>query len=525
MTFMEKHELRFLLMLLISGIILFQACNQTEYPKREMRAVWVATVRNIDWPSEPGLPVRQQKNEITALLDQHKANGMNAIVFQVRPGCDALYASALEPWSRWLTGIQGEAPEPLYDPLQMFVDECRKRNMELHAWFNPYRAVVNFAENPIDSNHVASRHPEWILTYGDNRYLNPGLQEVRDYVCNVVADVVRRYDIAAVHMDDYFYPYKIEGQEFPDEEAFLNFPDGFLPEQKEDWRRHNVDLIIKQLQDTIKSIKPCVQLGISPFGVWRNKDKDPAGSETASKQTNYDDLYADILLWLKEGWIDYVVPQAYWHIGFEIADHQKIAEWWDSNSFNRNLYIGNGVHRFDRKSKTKQWRSSKELVKQLELDRNLKNVSGNFYFNSRAFQRNPVKLNKAIQKKIYPYPALIPVNPALPVIRPEPPVNLQFTPEGKEIKITWDPGSANTWYYVVYCFRKKDEIDLSDPTKILSITMEPGISVSKKDYRNKNKFLITAVSRTHHESKASVEIMISEQGAIGNLKCVFSVFR
>ena len=341
------------LIILFQLIFLSVILQAQNYPKREMRAVWVATVRNIDWPSKQGLSVADQQKELIDLIDLHKENGMNVIVFQVRPACDAMYQSTYEPWAQWLTGIQGKTPEPFYDPLEYIIEECHKRNMELHAWFNPYRAVSDYETFLLDSSHIAIQHPEMIIAYGKNKYLNPGLPETRDYVTKIVADVVSGYDIDAVHMDDYFYPYKIAGLELPDEDTFRKYSRGFAESKKEDWRRDNVDLVIKMLQDTIKSIKPWVKFGISPFGVWRNSNVDPKGSDTKAGQTNYDDLYADILKWLKKGWIDYVTPQAYWHIGFEIADHKIIAEWWNGNSFNRNLYIGHGIHRLDKKSKYK----------------------------------------------------------------------------------------------------------------------------------------------------------------------------
>jgi uncharacterized lipoprotein YddW (UPF0748 family) len=312
-------------------------------------------------------------------------------------------------------------------------------------------------------------------------------------------------------MDDYFYPYKIKDQEFPDEATFRKYARGFQPDEKEDWRRNNVDLIIQQLQDTIKAIKPWVQFGISPFGVWRNKGKDPMGSETASSQTNYDDLYADILLWLREAWIDYVVPQAYWHIGFDIADHQKIAEWWDTNSYDRVLYIGNGAHRLNRKSETREWRSPKEIIRQIDLDRSLPNVSGNFYFNSRAFQRNPVNINRTMQKKIYPYPALIPVNPSMPEIRPEPPSDLVVQEKGKHILLTWNAGSVHTTrYFVVYSFGKRDFQDTENPRHIYLTTTKNKLLLNKRFalFRNTRIFRITAVSRSHHESSPTEGVEI-----------------
>ncbi len=501
--FRIPHKITTILLLIIFCTIVIQA--QEEYPKREMRAVWVATVRNIDWPSKAGLTVNEQKSELINLLNVHQENGMNAIVFQVRPACDALYNSKYEPWAQWITGKQGQAPDPFYDPLKMIIEECHKRNMELHAWFNPYRAVTGYEDVILDSSHIAVTHPEMVLSYGKNKYLNPGLPETRDYVTKVVADVVSRYDIDAVHMDDYFYPYKIRGIDFPDEEAFQKYHGSFGTEEKENWRRNNVDLVIKQIQDTIKVLKPWVKFGISPFGVWRNKSTDPLGSDTRAKQTNYDDLYADILKWLREGWIDYVTPQAYWHIGFEIADHQKISEWWDTNSYHKNLYIGLGVHRLNKKSKYKEWRSNKQIVRQIELSRSLPNVSGNFYFSSKVFIKNPLRLNQILRKKMYPYPALIPVNPSLPGKPPSPPDNPEVTSTRDSVFISWNHNipPAGKGYFVVYRYKDKEEINTDDPSAILLLTNKPEISLKKRFFisRRKYKLLITSVSRSHYESE------------------------
>ncbi len=483
---------------------------QKKFPKREIRAVWVATVYNIDWPSRLGLPVEEQKKELIEMLEQHKRNGMNAIVYQVRPACDAMYHSKLEPWAKWITGTQGKAPDPYYDPLEMMVEECHKRNMELHAWFNPFRAVSRYENIILDSSHIAIKHPEMIITYGDNKHLNPGLPETRNYVSSVVADVVRRYDIDAVHMDDYFYPYKIEGEKFEDQDAFDSCPGNFLPGEIDDWRRNNVDLAIQQIQDSIKGLKPWVRFGISPFGVWRNRSMDPKGSDTQSSQTNYDDLYADILKWLENGWIDYVTPQAYWHIGFEIADHQKIAEWWDTNSYGRNLYIGHGVHRLDKDSKNREWQSSKEIIRQLKLSRSLPNVSGNFYFSSKVFMKDPVEINKTLQKKIYPYPALIPVNPAIPGKKPERPQNLEVLTDGDNYKLRWKQNPDTGSYYVVYRFKGKLKGKMDDPANICAITNFTEYELKKQPFyrRKKHSYIVTSVSRTHHESEPSEMITI-----------------
>lgn len=478
---------------------------QTEFPKREIRAVWVATVRNIDWPSRSGLPVEEQKRELIEMLDQHKKNGLNVIVYQVRPACDAMYYSKLEPWAQWITGIQGKAPDPYYDPLKMIIEECHKRNMELHAWFNPFRAVSGYKNFKLDSSHIAVKHPEMIISYGDNKHLNPGLPETRVYVSSVIADVVRRYDIDAVHMDDYFYPYKIAGELFADHEAFIKYQGDFSSEEIDDWRRHNVNLAIQQIQDSIKSLKSWVRFGISPMGVWRNRSVDPEGSDTQTNQTCYDDLYADILKWVRNGWIDYVAPQAYRQIGYEIADHKKIAEWWDTNSYGINLYMGHGVHRLNKNSDDMAWQSSEEIVRQLKLARSLPNISGDFYFSSKVFMKDPVGINKTLQEKIYPYPALIPINSAIPGNKPEPPLNLEVLTDRDNYKLKWEHNTEPGTYYVVYCFKGKVKGKLDDPANICAITNFKKYELKKQPFyrKKKYKYIVTSVSRTHHESEPS----------------------
>jgi len=365
------------IVLVVQFLMLVQWSLQAgKYPKREMRAVWIATVGNIDWPSRSGLSVDMQQNEMIELLDLAKEYHFNTVVFQIRPATDAFYQSELEPWSQWLAGEQGVAPDPFYDPLEFTIAECRKRGLDIHVWMNPYRAVFDTAKSSVADNHPIKQHPEWFVTYGNKAYFNPGLPETRNHVCHVVADVIRRYNVDAVHFDDYFYPYRISGQEFPDQEAFELNPEGFESSQKEDWRRHNVDLIIRQLHDTIKTIASHVELGISPFGVWRNKEKDNRGSATKAGQTNYDDLYADVLKWQKEGWIDYIAPQIYWHIGKEVADYAVLVDWWNQNAYDCPLYIGHALYRLDINSKDKAWQKSKQIDKQIRLNRKNEHIGG-----------------------------------------------------------------------------------------------------------------------------------------------------
>jgi len=243
--------------------------SQTIPPKREFRSVWIATVTNIDWPSSKTLSPSAQRTEYINILNKHKLNGLNAVVTQIRPSCDAFYQSPFEPWSEWLSGTQGVAPNPFYDPLIFMIDETHKRGMEFHAWFNPYRAVVNKNSSSVSSSHVSVVHPDWIREFGNLKLLDPGLPQVREYVAKVIMDVVRRYDIDGVHFDDYFYPYPQTGVVFQDSATFSNYPNGFT--NKEDWRRNNVNLLIKALSDSIKAVKPHVKFGISPFAIWKNQ--------------------------------------------------------------------------------------------------------------------------------------------------------------------------------------------------------------------------------------------------------------
>ena len=333
----------------LSFILLFFTsliCAQSN--KRALRGVWVATVANIDWPTKKGLTAEEQKQEMIYLLDKVKDYNMNTVVFQIRPTADAFYRSKYEPFSHWLTGIQGQ--EPGYDPLQFTIDECHRRGLYIHVWLNPYRInndTVGY--NTYAKDHIINKHPEWVINYGKAKYFDPGLDEVRKFNCDVVRDIVSNYDIDAIHMDDYFYPYKIKGQEFPDSLTFAKYPRGFT--DKGDWRRNNVNMVIKEINETIKAEKPWVEFGISPFAVWRNKTEDPRGSDTRA-MTNYDGLYADILLWQEKGWIDYVLPQLYFYIGYPIADYAVLADWWSKYNYGANVYAGLAPYRVSKKAKT-----------------------------------------------------------------------------------------------------------------------------------------------------------------------------
>jgi uncharacterized lipoprotein YddW (UPF0748 family) len=374
----------------------------------EFRGVWIATVDNIDWPKKNQFNVDSQKKEFIRQLDMHQANGMNAVIVQVRPAADAFYPSPFEPWSQWLTGKQGKPPVPFYDPLQFTIDESHKRGFEYHAWCNPYRANFDIAKASIAPNHITRLHPEWFLKYGNTLYFDPGNKDGQAWVVNVIRDMVQRYDIDAIHMDDYFYPYRIAGKEFPDTASYRKYGNGM---DKEDWRRSNVDSIILKLSVAIKETKPWVKFGISPFGVWRNNDKDPEGSATRAGVTNYDDLYADILLWLKMKWIDYVAPQIYWEFSQPHAPFQPLLDWWNAHTYGRQCYIGLGIYRAGSNA---AWRDKKQLPKQLEALRKKENVQGAIYFSSTSFDSNPNGWSDTIRNNYYNEPAMIPPMEWLP---------------------------------------------------------------------------------------------------------------
>ncbi|MBS1734336.1 MAG: family 10 glycosylhydrolase [Bacteroidetes bacterium] len=395
-----RRQLTLLLSILFLSI---HSKAQPAPPKTEFRGVWIATITNLDWPAEPTINSEQQKAQFIRLLDMHKRNGINAIVMQVRPASDAFYPSALEPWSQWLTGIQGQAPVPYYDPLQFMIEETHKRGMEFHAWMNPYRAVFNIYNSSIAATHITRIHPEWFLNYGDKKYFDPGNKEAQLYVTEVVKDVVTRYDIDAIHFDDYFYPYRIPGKEFPDYATYSRYGNGM---SRDAWRRSNVDSIIELLSRSIKSIKKNCQFGISPFGVWRNSDRDPVnGSKTIGAQSNYDDLYADILLWLKKGWIDYVAPQLYWEIGHRNVDYSKLVDWWSQHTYGKNCYIGLGIYRA---GSNEAWRDKTQIPRQIEKLRSTPNIQGMIFFSSKTFEKNPYGWSDSLRLNYFSTPASTP---------------------------------------------------------------------------------------------------------------------
>ncbi len=416
-------------------------------PVREFRAAWIATVGNSCWPSKPGLTTAQQKAELLAILDRAAALKLNCVIFQVRPACDALYESKLEPWSEYLTGVQGRAPSPFYDPLAFAITEAHKRGLELHAWFNPFRAHHFQAVSPIAPNHVSRTHPELIRSYGKYLWLDPGEPAVREYSLRVVMDVVKRYDVDGVHFDDYFYPYKETNSagaqmDFPDNATWKKFgaASGLT---RDDWRRRNVDVFMNQVYQTIKSEKPWVKFGISPFGIWR-----PQNPPSIKGFDAYAEIYADSLKWLREGWCDYFSPQLYWGIQPPAQSFSALFDWWSSeNVKHRHLWPG-----MDSLKVGEKWPPA-EIVNQIAITRRAADA-GHIHWSVMALMKNAA-LDNALAGEVYRQPALIPASPWLNATSPPPP-KLSVSIWKKYVHVEWKNagGEPARWWVLQICENK-----------------------------------------------------------------------
>ena len=485
-------------LLLMAGGVFAQVQTGSAYPKREFRAAWIQSVNG----QFRGMPTEKLKQNLIGQLNSLQKAGINAIIFQVRPEADALYASRLEPWSRFLTGVQGKAPEPYWDPMQFMIDECHKRGMEFHAWINPYRTKTTL-KSELAPNHVYNIHPEWFVTYGDQLYFDPALPESRRHICMVVSDIVSRYDVDAIHMDDYFYPYPIKGKDFPDDASFARFGGGFS--NKGDWRRSNVNVLIKKLHETIREIKPWVKFGVSPFGIYRNESSDPLGSKTKGLQ-NYDDLYADVLLWAREGWIDYNIPQIYWHIGHPVADYETLVKWWARNTENRPLFIGQSVMNTVQNADPKN-PSINQLPRKMALQRAYQTIGGSCQWPASAVVENAGKYRDALIAEYHKYPALPPV---FDFMDNEAPANV------RKMKPVWtEDGYILFWtapkykeemnraiQYLVYRFNDKEKVNIDDPSHIVAITRDNFYKLPYEDGKTKYRYVVTALDRLHNESKS-----------------------
>ena len=475
-----------------------QTKSSSLYPKREFRAAWIQVVNG----QFRGMSTERMKQVLVSQLNSLQGAGMNAIIFQVRPEADALYASQYEPWSRYLTGVQGQMPSPMWDPMQFMIEECHKRNMEFHAWINPYRVKTSL-KNQLAPTHIYNEHPEWFVTYGDQLYFDPALPESRDYICKIITDIVSRYDVDAIHMDDYFYPYPINGVDFPDKSSFARYGGGFT--NKSDWRRSNVNILIKKIHETVRTVKPWVKFGISPFGIYRNQKNDPLGSKTNGLQ-NYDDLYADVLLWAREGWIDYNIPQIYWEIGHKAADYETLVKWWALHSENRPLFIGQSVLNTVQNADP-QNPSINQLPRKMALQRAYQTIGGSCQWYAAAVVENAGRYRDALVQEYHKYPALVPTFDFMDEKAPEKvrKVKTVWTSDGYVLFWTAPKAKAEmdkAVQYVIYRFDKKDKVDIENPSKIVAITRDNFYKLPYEDGKNKYRYVVTALDRLHNESKS-----------------------
>ncbi|MGD9632926.1 MAG: glycoside hydrolase family 10 protein [Pirellulales bacterium] len=473
-----------------------QAAAEPPPVQREFRGAWIATVANIDWPSKPGLSVEKQQEELIKLMDLAVELNLNAIVLHVRPACDAFYKSSLEPWSPFLTGKMGQAPEPEYDPLEFAVEEAHRRGLELHAWFNPYRATAPTMQGEVSANHVSRTHPEWVREYGEYRWLDPGEPGAVEYNLAAILDVVRRYDIDAVHFDDYFYPYPISDKEgkpidFPDDaswQKYLAGLDGKEPLKRDDWRRANVDDFLKRLSDAIHAEKPWVRFGVSPFGIYR-----PGHPESIKGFDAYDKLYADSLQWFQDGTVDYFSPQLYWPIAQKAQSYPVLLKWWaEQNRAGRNLWPGNFTSRIDDGAKD-EW-SADELVHQIEATRAQAGATGNVHFSIKALAADRGGVATKLKQGVYSAPALVPASPWLATKTP-PPAAPQLAWKSADAEgplLLRSPSGEAPWLWVV---REKAENGWT--TQIV-----PG-HTQELGGLGKNKVVVTAVNRIGVEGPAA----------------------
>lgn len=488
---MKNFNLRVFLSLFL--IVFMVSAGYSQTSKREFRGAWIQCVNG----QFQGMSKDKMQSTLKYQLDELQKDGVNAIIFQVRPECDALYVSDIEPWSRFLTGRQGINPG--WDPLQWMIDESHKRGMELHAWINPYRAKT---KNTFEmaNNHIAIKHPDYVFAYDGQLILNPGMPECRDYICNVVRDIVSRYDVDGLHIDDYFYPYPVKGQKIPDADIYNMNNNGIS--NINDWRRDNVNVFVKQLGETIHEVKPWVKFGVSPFGIYRNKKNDAQlGSETNGLQ-NYDDLYADVLMWVNNGWIDYCVPQLYWEIGHKAADYKTLIKWWNKYASNRLLFIGEDIERTVKNADPDNPKINQMSAKR-RLHSEMPNVQGTVLWYAKAVVDNVGNYGMALRNGYWKYPALQPLMPFIDGKSPKKVRSVKAMEiDGKKI-LFWTAPKGKGWQneavkYVVYKFDASEKADISKSSNIVAITTDTFYEIADNEG---GVYAVTALDRMSNESK------------------------
>lgn len=487
--------------LLLTFLLLWPCVTaQNLLPKREFRGAWIQIING----QFEGMSRDQMQANLTHQLNVLQQCGVNAIMFQVRGEADAMYASPYEPWSRFLTGRQGTAPNPYWDPLAWMITECHKRGMELHAWINPFRAKTKGTKE-LALNHPYVKHPERFFEYDGLYLFDPGLNENRRYICQIAADIVRRYDVDGIHMDDYFYPYPVAGMTIPDQATYITHKNGI--DNVDDWRRYNVNLFIEMMHDSIRAVKPWVKFGVSPFGIYHNVQpgSNIPGSNTRGLQ-NYDNLYADVLYWINKGWVDYNIPQIYWEIGHKAADYEELIKWWSRFAGGRPLFIGQDVERTVRAADLKNPQRNQMSAK-FGLQRSLRGIQGSCLWYSAAVVRNEGNYATALQKNYHRTPALQPLFPFIDDEAPGKPRKLKtmWMPNGYYLFWTAPKGTQEmdmARNYVVYRFEQGERIDLFNPEHIVAITPQTFYRLPYENGRKKAVYVVTALDRLQNESKA-----------------------
>lgn len=447
----------------------------------EFRSAWVSSIWNLDFKQTNG-SASAFKTEYTRVLNSFDSMNMNAVTFQVRPASDAFYPSSLgNPWSKYLTGSQGKAPESGFDPLEYMVTETHKKGMEYHAWFNPYRVTESAASGKtkaqmlatLSADSFARKNPDLVMVYDNRLYLNPGEPKVQQHVVDTVMEVVKNYDVDGVNFDDYFYPYpsgfKTSGI---DKATYEKYKGDF--KSIDDWRRNNVDTLIETLHNEIKKVKPNVKLGMSPFGVWRSKSKDPLGSNTGATLMSYDDIFADTRKWVKEGWLDYITPQIYWSINHDKAPFKALVDWWADvvKDTNCQFYVGHAVYKHNPGEATgneaADWKKTTEIPNQITYLRSKDNVHGSTFFSLRDLEKNTGNVKSSLLSTFYTQK--VPIPNSTPV-EPEPEVETETLNKyvsGLGNKITWIENDANVASYKIYRFTSIEKIDTNSQSHLIT---------------------------------------------------------
>ncbi len=491
------RKILFLLITLLSLQVYAQPFPIHQAPKREFRGAWIQAVNG----QFKGMSSSEMKSNLLHQLNRLEKAGINAVIFQVRPAADALYKSDIEPWSRFLSGEQGVPMDRNFDPMAFMIDECHRRGMEFHAWINPYRVKTNLSTK-LSPNHLYHTNPEWFVEYGNQLYFDPALPESRQQVCRVVDDILTRYDVDGIHMDDYFYPYPKPGVKFNDDESFRRYGYGY--ESRGDWRRDNVNKLIMRLYYEIKKKKPWVKFGVSPFGIYRNQSSYPLGSKTRGLQ-NYDDLYADVLLWAKKGWVDYLMPQIYWEVGHPVADYAILVDWWAKHNGGKPIIIGqsvvNTINNVDPEDTC-----INQLLTKMAKQRSYQTIVGSCQWPASAIVNNEGHYAEALESLYHDTKALMPRFDEQYDKRPNRP---------KKLKAYWmEDGYVLFWtapkhksildeavQYVVYRFPRKMKVDIDSPKYIVAITRNPFIKLPYVDGKTKYRYVVTALDRFGNESK------------------------